>query len=159
MGEALGATLLDADPAIHERSLLAKCSHLGIPDTLHIALGADIVHQHPSANGAAIGEASLRDFPILCASVSKLGDGGVVLNIGSAVILPEIFLKCLAVARNIEPDVRSFITANFDMIQHYRPTANVVQRPVLSGGAGYSITGHHEIMIPLLAAAIHEAAA
>lgn len=159
LGEALGAMLLGTDPSIHRKSLVAQCYDLRIPYTLHIALGADIVHQHPSANGAAIGEASLRDFRILCATVAKLGDGGVVLNIGSAVILPEVFLKCLAVARNIEPDVRNFITANFDMIQHYRPTANVVQRPVLSGGAGYSITGHHEIMIPLLAAAIHEAAA
>ncbi|MEE8398118.1 MAG: hypothetical protein V3S89_03870 [Desulfobacterales bacterium] len=158
-GEALGAMLLDTDADIHQRSLLAKCYHLNIPYTLHVALGTDIVHQHASAKGAAIGEASLRDFRILCHSVSRLGDGGVVLNVGSAVILPEVFLKCLAVARNLASDVSGFVTANFDMIQHYRPTVNVVQRPVLSEGVGYSITGHHEIMIPLLAAAIHEAAA
>jgi len=117
------------------------------------------VHQHPTASGAAIGDASLRDFRIFAHTVAHLGGGGVVLNLGSAVIMPEVFLKALAVARNLGADVRDFTTANFDMIQHYRPTVNIVQRPVLAGGQGFSITGHHEIMIPLLAAAIREAAA
>jgi hypothetical protein len=121
-------------------------------------VGTDIVHQHPSASGAAIGEASLRDFRIFAASVSRLGGGGVVLNFGSAVLMPEVFLKALAVARNLGFSVTHFTTANFDMTQHYRPTVNVVQRPVLPGGRGYAITGHHEIMIPLLAAAIYETA-
>jgi hypothetical protein len=128
---------------------------LKIPYTLHVALGTDIVHQHPSADGAAIGKASLRDFRIFANTVSQLGGGGVVLNLGSAVIMPEVFLKALAVARNLGHGVENFTTANFDMIQHYRPTVNVVQRPVLLGGSGYALTGHHEIMIPLLAATIY----
>lgn len=155
-GEAMGAALTEKNPPYLDRALLAKCHQLAIPYTLHIALGTDIVHQHPAADGAAIGEASLRDFRILAASVSGLGDGGVVLNIGSAVIMPEVFLKALSVTRNLGFKVQNFTTANFDMIQHYRPNLNVVERPVLAGGKGYSITGHHEIMIPLLAAAIFE---
>ena len=131
---------------------------MGIPYTLHIAIGTDIVHQHADADGAAIGQASLRDFRILAESVSQLSGGGVVLNLGSAVILPEVFLKALAVARNLRSDVFGFTTANFDMIQHYRPRVNVVERPTANGGRGYTLTGHHEIMIPLLAAAVYEAA-
>jgi hypothetical protein len=142
-------------PHLH-RALIATAHRLQIPYTLHVALGTDIVHQHPTASGDAIGKASLRDFRIFANTVSKLGDGGVVLNFGSAVIMPEVFLKALAVARNLGHAVSDFTTANFDMIQHYRPQVNVVQRPVLRGGNGYSITGHHEIMIPLLAAAIVE---
>lgn len=155
-GEAVGA-LLVAENAPHVgRALIARAFRLKIPYTLHVALGTDIVHQHPTASGAAIGEASLRDFRILAASVARLGGGGVVLNLGSAVVMPEVFLKTLAVARNLGHAVRDFTTANFDMIQHYRPGVNVVRRPVLGGGSGYAITGHHEIMIPLLAAAIYE---
>ena len=155
-GEAVGALLL-AENAPHLQRALIACAHrLKIPYTLHVALGTDIVHQHPTASGAAIGEASLRDFRIFASTVSKLGGGGVVINIGSAVIMPEVFLKALAVARNLGHPVKGFTTANFDMIQHYRPGVNVVQRPVLAGGRGYAITGHHEIMIPLLAAAIYE---
>jgi hypothetical protein len=119
-------------------------------------MGTDIVHQHRSADGAAIGSASLRDFRIFDRTVSRLGGGGVVLNLGSAVIMPEVFLKALAVARNLGNDVFDFTTANFDMIQHYRPKVNVVERPVGKQGRGYAITGHHEIMIPLLAATIYE---
>lgn len=156
-GEAIGAMLLEEDAASFEHSLLAQSYRLGIPFTLHVAIGTDIVHQHPNANGAAIGEASMRDFRILGACITNLGEGGVVLNLGSAVIMPEVFLKCLNLARNLGNDVNNFTTANFDMIQHYRPLVNIVQRPVLDGGSGYSITGHHEIMIPLLAAAIYEA--
>jgi hypothetical protein len=155
-GESVGALLIEEKAPHLHRALIARAHQLNIPYTLHVALGTDIVHQHPSASGAAIGEASLRDFRIFAATVCKLGGGGVVLNLGSAVIMPEVFLKALAVARNLGHPVSEFTTANFDMIQHYRPGINVVQRPVLAGGHGYAITGHHEIMIPLLAAAICE---
>ncbi len=155
-GEAVGAVLVAQQSPHMGRALLARSYQMKIPYTLHVALGTDIVHQHPSANGAAIGKASLRDFRILAHTVSQLGQGGVVLNLGSAVIMPEVFLKALAVARNLGHDVSDFTTANFDMIQHYRPRVNVVQRPVLNGGRGYALTGHHEIMIPLLAAAVYE---
>ena len=158
-GEAAGAMLIDENAPYLGRALLARAYQLEIPYTLHVALGTDIVHQHPDADGAAIGSASLRDFRIFAASVSKLGDGGVILNLGSAVVMPEVFLKSLSLARNLGHSVKNFTSANFDMIQHYRPGVNVVQRPTLSGGKGYSITGHHEIMIPLLAAAILEEAA
>ncbi len=155
-GEAVGALLIEQKSAHLERALLARSYQLHVPYTLHVALGTDIVHQHPSASGAAIGEASLRDFRILAKTVSQLGHGGVVLNLGSAVVMPEVFLKTLAVARNLGHDVIDFSTANFDMIQHYRPRVNVIERPVQGGGNGYALTGHHEIMIPLLAAAIYE---
>ncbi len=157
-GEAVGAVLLEQKAPYTERALLARCYERKVPYTLHVALGTDIVHQHPSADGAAIGEASLRDFRIMAKSVAGLGHGGVVLNLGSAVVMPEVFLKALAVARNLGNDVSDFTTANFDMIQHYRPGVNVVQRPVAGSGSGYAITGHHEIMIPLLAAAVYECA-
>jgi len=157
-GETVGAMLIEDNGPFTKRALTAKAYELRIPYTLHIAMGTDIVHQHPGADGAAIGEASLHDFRIFASSVSKLGNGGVVLNFGSAVIMPEVFLKALSVVRNLGHDVKNFTTANFDMIQHYRPALNVVSRPVLSGGSGYAITGHHEIMIPLLAAAIHSEA-
>ena len=158
-GEAVGAMLLEENAPHVGRALIACAHRLKIPYTLHVAMGTDIVHQHPTASGAAIGEASLRDFRVFAASVAKLGGGGVVLNLGSAVIMPEVLLKALAVARNLGHPVRDITTANFDMLQHYRPGVNVVQRPVLLGGRGIAITGHHEIMIPLLAAAIYEAAA
>ena len=158
-GEAVGALLIEEKASYLQRALIARAYQLKIPYTLHVALGTDIVHQHPTASGAAIGEASLRDFRIFASTVSRLGNGGVVINFGSAVIMPEVFLKALAVARNLGFPVKEFTTANFDMIQHYRPGVNVVQRPVLSGGSGYAITGHHEIMIPLLAATIVEFAA
>lgn len=155
-GEALGRLLVEVNAPNLHRALIPRCFQEGIPYTLHIAMGTDIVHQHPTADGAAIGTASLQDFRILAAAVAELGEGGVVINLGSAVILPEVFLKCLSVARNLGYSVQDFTTANFDMIQHYRPNENVVRRPVLQGGKGYAITGHHEIMIPLLAAAIIE---
>lgn len=155
-GEAVGAMLVEEKAPFLGRALLARCFQLKVPYTLHVALGTDIVHQHPTASGAAIGEASLRDFRILAKTVSQLGQGGVVLNLGSAVVMPEVFLKALAIARNLGTGIFDFTTANFDMIQHYRPTVNVVQRPVFKAGRGYAITGHHEIMIPLLAAAVYE---
>jgi len=155
-GEAVGALLCEENAPRLQRALIVHAHRLNIPYTLHVALGTDIVHQHPTASGAAIGKASLRDFRIFTSTVSQLGSGGVVINLGSAVIMPEILLKAIAVARNLGHSVRDITTANFDMIQHYRPGVNVVQRPVLAGGSGYAITGHHEIMIPLLAAAIYE---
>jgi len=155
-GEALGREIMDQSPDSSDGSLFAFCLGLEIPVTVHVALGTDIVHQHPSAEGACIGDASMRDFRILAASVSELGNGGVVVNVGSAVILPEVFLKALSVARNLKGEIADFTTANFDMIQHYRPMANVVQRPVIPGGRGYAISGHHEIMLPLLAALVLE---
>lgn len=157
-GEAVGAMLMQEKPPFLDRALLATAYRLEIPYTLHVALGTDIVHQHPGASGAAIGKASLRDFRIFAATVSALGQGGVVLNFGSAVIMPEIFLKALSVARNLGNKVSDLTTANFDMIQHYRPVTNVVNRPVLKGGVGYAFTGHHELMIPLLAATVYEEA-
>ena len=155
-GEAVGEELLKENPPHIDRALIACAHQLAIPYTLHVALGTDIVHQHPSADGSAIGDASLRDFKIFASSVSRIGDGGVVLNLGSAVIMPEVFLKALSLSRNLGHEVKNFTTANFDIIQHYRPNVNVVQRPVIPGGNGYAITGHHEIMIPMLAAAIYE---
>ena len=157
-GEAVGALLHQENAPHVQRALIAHAHRLNIPYTLHVAIGTDIVHQHPSASGAAIGEASLRDFRIFTSTVARLGGGGVVINLGSAVIMPEVLLKAIAVARNLGFPVRDFTTANFDMIQHYRPGINVVKRPVLAGGRGFAITGHHEIMIPLLAAAIYEQA-
>ncbi|MBF0574137.1 MAG: hypothetical protein HQK69_10350 [Desulfamplus sp.] len=157
-GQTVGAMLIEENAPFNSRAILANAFLLEIPYTLHIAIGTDIVHQHPDASGASIGDASLRDFRIFAASVAKLGQGGVVLNLGSAVIMPEVFLKSLSIARNLGYDITQFTTANFDMIQHYRPSVNVVNRPVMSGGQGFAITGHHEIMIPLLAAAIYEMA-
>lgn len=158
-GQMVGARLNKGNDLYKHSALLAACEALSIPYTLHIAIGTDIVHQHASADGAAIGEASLRDFRIFAKTVSLIGGGGVVLNFGSAVIMPEVFLKSLAMARNLRDDVHDFTTANFDMIQHYRPTANILNRPISKGGQSFAITGHHEIMIPLLAATILEYAA
>ncbi|MFA4888257.1 MAG: hypothetical protein WC628_01600, partial [Candidatus Omnitrophota bacterium] len=118
--------------------------------------GTDIIHQHPSFDAGLAGEGSLRDFHTLVEKVAGLNNGGVVLNFGSAVILPEVFLKALNLARNLGRQVKDFVTANFDMIFHYRPQQNVVERPVMSGGKGYYIIGHHEIMLPLLAQAVIE---
>lgn len=154
LGEAIGKYLGEQAAPHNDVSLLAASYRLGIPLTVHVAVGTDIIHQHPKADGAAMGETSYRDFRILTRTVSELGDGGVVLNFGSAVVLPEVFLKALNLARNLGHPVHRFTTANFDMIQHYRPRVNVVQRPTQSGGRGFSITGHHEIMIPMLAAGI-----
>ncbi len=154
-GESLGASLSERHPTFGQRSLLISAYNMSVPFTVHVGIGTDIVHQHPSAEGASIGQASMKDFRIFAHTVSGLDNGGVVLNLGCAVIMPEVFLKAISVARNLGFPVNNLTTANFDMIQHYRPLVNVVQRPVESGGNGYSITGHHEIMIPLLAAAIY----
>ena len=153
-GEVLGKALQDARN--HDMSVLASLYALDIPVTVHAAIGTDIVHQQPTMDGAATGELSFRDFKVLCNVIGGLRGGGAVLNIGSAVVLPEVFLKALTVARNLGAPAKGFTTANFDMIQHYRPRVNVVQRPTKNFGRGYSITGHHEIMVPLLCAMIKQ---
>ncbi|HSJ63401.1 MAG TPA: hypothetical protein VK922_05765 [Gemmatimonadaceae bacterium] len=158
MGEALGEALARRELAHPELSLLVGARAHGVPVTVHAALGAEIIHQHPAADGAAIGDTSHRDFRRLAASLPALHDGGVVLNLGSAVILPEVFLKALTIARNLHDGVpRNFTTCDMDMLRHYRPRMNVVQRPVLAGGQGFEITGHHEIMVPLLVWTVVEA--
>ena len=156
MGEALGRTL-DArdDLANPELSVLLNALRLGVTATVHAALGAEIIHQHPAANGAAIGDTSHRDFRRLAAALIDLDDGGVVLNLGSAVIMPEVFLKALTIARNLNQGrPQNFVSVDLDMQRHYRPRMNVVQRPTLQSGKGYEITGHHEIMVPLLVWAV-----
>jgi hypothetical protein len=146
LGRALGETILRDRNRWARYSLFATAAALKIPATVHVAVGTDVVHMHPQISGAALGEASLVDFKILCAVVGDL-DGGVWLNIGSAVILPEVFLKALSAARNLGHRVEDFCSANLDMIQHYRPKTNVLLRP---RGKGFAITGHHEIMLPML---------
>lgn len=158
MGEALGRRLETlAKPEFAPHSLLAMAYQENVPVTVHVAIGTDTPHTHPQADGAAIGGATHRDFRLLCSLVRGLNDGGVYLNVGSAVILPEVFLKAVSVVRNLGYPLGNFTTANFDFLQHYRPKMNVVDRPhAKSGGRGYSVTGHHELMIPLLAAALIE---
>jgi hypothetical protein len=156
LGRALGERLLGINPPYLSQSIVAACARLDLPCTVHVALGTDIVHMHPSCDGAAMGEATQRDFLLLAAIVADLDSGGVYLNLGSAVLLPEVFLKALTLARNLGQRVRDFVTVNMDFIQHYRPTQNVVRRPVAQGGKGYALTGHHELMVPLLAAALIE---
>jgi hypothetical protein len=152
LGEALGQTLQEAPHS--ELSVLAQASRHGRPVTVHVALGTDILHQHASADGAAIGETSLRDFRILAALLEGFA-GGVALNIGSAVILPEVFLKAFSVAANLGADLSGITTVNFDFIRHYRPRVNVVERPTAAGrGRGLELTGHHEILLPLFTAGV-----
>jgi hypothetical protein len=137
-------------------SLLAAAWRLGLPATVHVALGTDIVHMHPACDPAAVGRATHLDFRILAGEVARMGGGGVYLNVGSAVLLPEVFLKAVTLARNLGHELRDFATANLDFIQSYRPSTNVVHRPTEGVGRGYSLTGHHEILVPLLAAALVE---
>lgn len=153
-GEAVGRFIIDQQNPWREYSLLAACVERDIPVTVHVALGTDIIHQHPTADGAVIGAASFTDFRLFTSVVAELGDGGVYLNVGSAVLLPEVFLKALSIAQNLGHRVDHFSTANFDMVQHYRPLQNVVKRPTSGRSRGYTITGHHEIMLPLFAAGI-----
>jgi len=155
LGEAVGRKILESGSPYAHLSLLATAARLDIPLTVHVAIGADIIHMHAKADGAAIGKTSLHDFRVFCSLVAML-DGGVYFNIGSAVILPEVFLKALSVARNLGHEVKRFTTVNMDFIRHYRPMTNVVSRPTMDGGRGYCLVGHHEIMVPLLAAAILE---
>lgn len=162
-GEAAGKFLSSKNTKARyaSRSVLAFAYRRGIPVTVHIAVGTDIPHMHPAADGAALGAATFLDFRLFCALVKSMHPGGVYLNWGSAVLLPEIFLKAVSVVRNLGVPLRPITTANFDFIQHYRPTQNVVKRPTLpdgrSGGVeskGYAITGHHELLMPLVAAAL-----
>ncbi|MFO7607314.1 MAG: hypothetical protein R6W72_13555 [Desulfurivibrionaceae bacterium] len=153
MGEAIGDYLLAREFPYNDLSLLASARRLGVPVTIHVAIGTDIVHIHPSANGADIGKTSHRDFRLFCAQIAEL-EGGAYLNLGSAVLMPEVFLKALTVARNLGYKVEDFTTANFDFIRHYRTMTNVVNRPTAGHGRGFNIIGHHEIMIPLLVAGL-----
>jgi hypothetical protein len=157
-GEALGKHLSEiADPRFACSSLLCETYRNSTPVTVHVAIGTDTPHTHPTADGEALGRATHHDFRLLCSLVKDIDDGGVYLNVGSAVVLPEVFLKAVSVVRNLGHPLANFTTVNFDFLQHYRPKVNVVERPhARAGGHGYSITGHHEIMIPLLAAALIE---
>src|ERR1019366_8279605 len=162
MGEALGRALDQrAQRGVHnacpQASLLLNAYRARVPVTVHVAIGTDTPHTHPAADGAAIGSATHRDFRLFCGLVTELHQGGIYLNVGSAVLLPEVFLKAVSAVRNLGHPLAEFTTVNFDFLQHYRPRVNVVERPhAASGGKGYAITGHHELMIPLLAAALIE---
>ena len=155
LGESAGRMLVKEGFPFNHHSLLARAHELNVPATVHVAVGTDIIHFHPLANGAHIGSTSHLDFRIFCRLVSEL-DEGVLINLGSAVILPEVFLKALSVARNLGHKVKNITTVNMDFIRQYRPMTNVVHRPTLDGGKGFSLVGHHEIMFPLLAAAVIE---
>ncbi len=152
IGESLGRYLNSLKPAFSEFSLLQQAYMRGIPVTVHVTIGADIIHNHPGCSPAALGEGSHRDFRLLASLVAGLNGGGVYLNCGSAVTMPEVFLKCITLVRNSGNELANFTTANLDFFQHYRPRENVLKRPVQKGGTGIPITGHHEILIPLLAA-------
>jgi hypothetical protein len=155
MGEALGRSL---QPTAHTpQSLLYEAYAASVPVTVHVAIGTDTPHTHPAADPAAIGAATHHDFRLLCSYLTGLDDGGVYVNVGSAVVLPEVFLKAVSAVRNLGHPLAGFTTVNFDFLQHYRPRVNVVERPhAQAGGRGYALTGHHELMIPLLAAALVE---
>jgi hypothetical protein len=155
IGEAVGRKILTENFPFKHLSLLAAGQRLGVPVTVHVAIGTDITHMGPSADGAAIGEGSLKDFHTFASLVSKM-EKGVFINLGSSVILPEVFLKALGLVRNLGYPVFNITTVNMDFIHHYRPTLNVVKRPTLKGGKGYTLIGHHELMFPLLAAAVLE---
>jgi hypothetical protein len=156
MGTALGQALAQGDFPYRQYSLLAAAYTYQVPLTVHVAMGTDTVHMHPTTDGALLGQATYRDFQRLTLLLRELHDGGCYWNIGSAVLLPEVFLKALTLCRNVGYPVERFLTVNLDMIQHYRPAYNVVQRPTQDGGAGYTLIGHHEIMLPLLYAMILE---
>lgn len=154
IGQAVGRFLLEQQPPFAQSSILTAAARLDIPVTVHVAIGTDIIHMHPAASGRALGEGSLRDFRYFVTNVARL-DGGVYLNCGSAVVLPEVFLKAVALARNTGIALTNLTTVNLDFVRMYRPQTNVVTRPTAGGaGRGYSLVGHHELMIPLLAAAI-----
>jgi hypothetical protein len=153
LGQAVARYLHTTRPSHAHVSVMAAAARLQIPITAHVAIGTDIVHMHPAASGAAIGEGSLRDFRYFVANVARL-ERGVYLNCGSAVVLPEVFLKAVALARNQGRSLEGLTTVNLDFVRLYRPQTNVVSRPVAGTGKGYSLVGHHEIMIPLLAAAL-----
>jgi len=155
IGQSVGE-MINREKLPHaDKSILAAGARLGIPVTIHVAVGTDIIHMHPHADGAAIGEGSYTDFRLFSSVISKL-DGGFYLNVGSAVLLPEVFLKALTLVRNLGHEVKNFSTVNMDFMQHYRPLTNVVKRPTQDGGKGYALTGHHEIMVPILFSAVAE---
>jgi hypothetical protein len=156
LGAALGRYLEARRPPHLDVSLLAAAHRMAMPATVHVAVGTDIVHMHPACDPGALGRATHLDFRILAGEVARMGGGGVYLNVGSAVLLPEVFLKAVTLARNLGHELSDFTTANLDFIQSYRPNTNVVQRPTQGVGRGYSLTGHHEILVPLLAAALVE---
>ncbi|MEW6587517.1 MAG: hypothetical protein AB1442_18150 [Nitrospirota bacterium] len=155
VGKSVGEMISGSNFEFRDASLFASASEIGIPATVHVALGADIIHMHSEADGSALGEGSFRDFRLLASVISDL-EGGVYINLGSAVIMPEVFLKALTIARNLGNKVENITTVNMDFIQHYRPRENVLRRPTIKKGHAYALTGHHEIMFPLLAAAIVE---
>ena len=154
LGEAIGKMMAKADWPYRESSLIWTAERLGIPVTVHVAIGTDTIHFHPKVRGEAIGKLTLHDFFLFCSLVKKLEGGGVFLNIGSAVILPEVFLKAVSLVRNKGETIEDFSTAVFDFIHHYRPDQNVVRRPLAKKGRGFYFIGHHELMIPLLAASL-----
>jgi len=155
LGEIVGREIVEANLKFREQSVFANAYRLGAPATVHVTLGADIIHMHPEADGAAIGAASMADFHRLASVVAELSRG-VVINLGSAVVMPEVFLKALNLARNLGRKVANFTAADMDFIRHYRPRNNVVERPTETGGRRIILTGHHELMLPLLAAAVRE---
>ena len=157
LGQAVSRYVHDKQPQFARASVLDAAARLDIPVTVHVAMGTDIIHMHPAASGAALGEGSLRDFRYFVSNVARL-ERGVYLNCGSAVVLPEVFLKAVALARNGGIALAGLTTVNLDFVRHYRPQTNVVARPTAGTGRGYSLVGHHEIMIPLLAAAVKAAA-
>jgi hypothetical protein len=153
LGEAVGRALVALKPQNPSYSLMCSAYKARVPFTAHVTIGGDIAHFHPNADGAALGATTYTDFRLLAELVGRMNGGGVYLNVGSAVVLPEIFLKCVTLVRNLGHTLQNITTANFDFIQSYRPLTNVVRRPTADGaGQGFSITGHHELMIPLLAA-------
>jgi deoxyhypusine synthase len=155
IGACVGRMIQAGNFPFKDNSLLAAGHRLGVPITVHVAIGTDIIHMHPSFDGRALGAAAHRDFLTFCALVSEL-EGGAYINLGSAVLLPEIFLKAVTLCRNLGHPLQHFTTVNMDFVQHYRPNTNVVRRPTQGGGRGFALTGHHEIMLPLLAAALIE---
>ena len=159
LGEGLGRSIAGVEqPGIafqhREASILAEAFARKVPVTVHVAIGTDIIHAHPQASGKALGEATYQDFRLFCSMARDLNEGGIYLNVGSAVVLPEVFLKAVSVVRNLGHRLEEFTTANLDFIQHYRPTQNVLKRPTQNSGQAIALTGHHEIMIPLIAAAL-----
>ncbi len=155
MGRAIGEYICKSRLPFKDRSLYAQAFSLDIPATVHVAIGTDIIHMHPEADGSATGKGSLQDFKLLVSVISDL-ENGVYINLGSAVILPEVFIKALNVARNLGHVVERITTVNMDFMQHYRPHENVLKRPAMHKGTSYALTGHHEIMFPLVAAAVIE---
>jgi len=155
LGEAVGRAIVNANLPFANQSILASASQAGVPVTIHIAVGTDILHMHPDFDAAAAGEASHRDFRTYASMVATLKEG-VYLNVGSAVILPEVFLKAITLTRNLGHAVENFTAVNMDFIRHYRSMTNVVQRPTAKGGQGINLVGHHEIMLPLIAAGVIE---